>query len=600
MSLTAGVAQDRGPRWAPDSHTLYFLSDRITRGIFQIYRIALTGGEAEVVTDWDPGIAEIVPLSSKETVVFLAIDPETPEDKRRKEQRDDAEVYGERWPAQRLRLLHLDSRSVTTVEALGSRHIAEAVPSPDGDWIAVIAWPTPELDNSLRQAEILVVDVAAEQATPVCRLPAGGSQLAWGPDGNGLLFLAHLAPDWRGGTAIFAVDPAAGTPRKVTEDLPACPMEFVSRNGSPMVLVAEGLDSWIGRLNSASGRVERVTDLPGEASCLSMSADSQVVALARSLPDDLSGVWAGVVGEDLRRLTDLNPNLRSIAWGRQERLAWQARDGLEIQGLLILPPGAERADGPFPVVTLVHGGPYARYADALQLGWMLWGQWLANAGYAIFLPNPRGGLGRGHDFADRVAGAVGIDDWADIEAGLDQLVSGAIADPARLGIGGWSQGGFMSAWAVGRTDRFAASIVGAGVSDWGMMVATSDLPHFEAMLGGSTGWEGPGPHHHDTLSPISFAGRVTTPVLVLHGADDARVPVSQGRFFAQALRQHGVPCELVVYPREGHLIRERNHQRDLLARVRDWVERWLGPGFRGAAGTANSHQAENPLPVQAS
>ena len=179
--LTAGVAQDRGPRWAPAGDELFFLSDRVTRGTFQIYRIALAGGEAEVLTDWDPGVAEIVPLASAEMVTFLAVDPETSEDKRRKEERDDADVYGERWPMQRLRLLDLDSRAVTTVEALETLHIAEAVPSSDGGRLAVIAWPTPELDNSLRQAEILVVDVAAKSANRVCGLPSGGSQLAWDP-----------------------------------------------------------------------------------------------------------------------------------------------------------------------------------------------------------------------------------------------------------------------------------------------------------------------------------------------------------------------------------------------------------------------------------
>ena len=273
-------------------------------------------------------------------------------------------------------------------------------------------------------------------------------------------------------------------------------------------------------------------------------------------------MWAGAIGEAQRRLSDLNPGLASIDRARQERLSWRAPDGLTIEGLLILPFNASRADGPFPLMTLVHGGPYGRFADELQVGCLNWGQWLAAAGYAIFLPNPRGGLGRGHDFADQVAGAVGTHDWADIESGIDWLISAGIADPARLGIGGWSQGGFMAAWGVGQTDRFKVAIMGAGVSDWGMMAATSDLPNFEAMLGGSTGWEGPGPHHHDALSPISFAGRARTAVLILHGADDARVPVSQGRFFARALREHGTSCELVVYPREGHHICERNHQID--------------------------------------
>ena len=141
----------------------------------------------------------------------------------------------------------------------------------------------------------------------------------------------------------------------------------------------------------------------------------------------------------------------------------------------------------------------------------------------------------------------------------------------------------MTAWAVGQTDRFKAGVMGAGVSDWGMMVATSDLPHFEADLGGSTGWEGPGPHRHDALSPISFAHRVTTPVLILHGEADERVPLGQAEYFARALREHGVAHEYVVYPREPHGVRERAHQLDLLRRTRSWFDRWIGTA--GGGGT---------------
>jgi dipeptidyl aminopeptidase/acylaminoacyl peptidase len=287
----------------------------------------------------------------------------------------------------------------------------------------------------------------------------------------------------------------------------------------------------------------------------------------------------GRVGEPLHRVTDTNPNLETLSFGAQERVIWTAPGGLEIEGLLILPPGATRADGPFPLMTLVHGGPYWRYADTLQVGPLRWGQWLATAGYAVLLPNPRGGSGRGHAFADTVAAAVGKEDWLDVLASVEYAVAEGIADPERLGIGGWSQGGFMTAWAVGQTTRFKVGLMGAGVSDWGMMTATGDLPAFERMLGGSAGWEGPGPHQHAALSPISFAHQVTTPLLILHGAEDARVPVSQGRFMAQALRERGVPCELVVYPREPHGIRERQHQLDILRRVRDWTARWLGPGW---------------------
>jgi dipeptidyl aminopeptidase/acylaminoacyl peptidase len=140
-------------------------------------------------------------------------------------------------------------------------------------------------------------------------------------------------------------------------------------------------------------------------------------------------------------------------------LSYEASDGLALDGLLILPAGRSHKDGPFPLVTLVHGGPYDRHADRLMLGWHPWGQWLATAGYAVFLPNPRGGQGHGHDFAVRVAGAVGLDEWTDICAGIDLLIADGVADPDRLGIGGWSHGGFMAAWAVGQTDRFKAAVM---------------------------------------------------------------------------------------------------------------------------------------------
>jgi dipeptidyl aminopeptidase/acylaminoacyl peptidase len=135
----------------------------------------------------------------------------------------------------------------------------------------------------------------------------------------------------------------------------------------------------------------------------------------------------------------------------------------------------------------------------------------------------------------------------------------------------------MAAWAVGHTDRFAAAVMGAGVSDWGMLAATGEWGVFETALGGSTGWEGTGPHRHDQLSPISYASAIRTPVLIVHGADDTNVPLSQAEYFHRALRRFGVEHEYVVYPRENHSFRERNHQLDLLCRTRAWFDRWLMP-----------------------
>jgi dipeptidyl aminopeptidase/acylaminoacyl peptidase len=174
--------------------------------------------------------------------------------------------------------------------------------------------------------------------------------------------------------------------------------------------------------------------------------------------------------------------------------------------------------------------------------------------------------------AASVAGRVGEEEWTDVLTGIDLLIAEGVADPDRLGIAGSSHGGFMAAWAIGQTDRFRAALAGAGVVDWGMLAATGENGQFEAALGGSTALPASA---HDAVSPISFASRIRTPVLILHGAEDTNVPLGQAVYFHRALRHFGVEHEFVVYPREVHRFRERNHQLDLLHRTRAWFDRWL-------------------------
>lgn len=136
----------------------------------------------------------------------------------------------------------------------------------------------------------------------------------------------------------------------------------------------------------------------------------------------------------------------------------------------------------------------------------------------------------------------------------------------------------MAAWAISQTDRFKAAMMGAGISDWGMQAGTGDWGILDAALGGSTGWDGPGPHIHDAHSPISYATKIRTPILILHGEEDTNVPLGQAIHFHRALRHLGVEHEFVVYPREGHGLVERSHQLDALRRIRGWYDRWLeGP-----------------------
>ncbi|MGH4036161.1 S9 family peptidase [Actinomycetota bacterium Odt1-20B] len=584
--LTDGTARDAAPKWAPDSALLLFTSDREERGTAQLQRILLDDSEdsakAETLTRWRGGICDHYPLTDGRTVALLAEDEPTAEDERREAEGDDAKVWGRHLLVTRLRLFDLATGLVRTVNGLGDRHVVEVAQRPDGGPLAVLSWATPELDPGVTTARLHLV--APETGAVQDLGPVGveaQSPVWWNHDGK--WHLAHLAVTpghLAGGLAVIDTVPSANGPtvaqRNLTVGMSACPTELVQvAEGPPLALFAEGLDTALYRLDPQSLRFHRLSSATGTLAGLTASHSGETLAVLASTAYEPRSVHAGPTGGPLVRLSDTSPELRKIRWGVQERLSYRASDGLELDGLLILPVGRARDDGPFPLVTLVHGGPYFRSADECALTVVDCGQWLAAAGYAVFLPNPRGGSGHGHEFAAAVAGAVGGDEWTDILAGIDLLVAGGVADPERLGIGGWSHGGFMAAWAIGQTERFKAAVMGAGIGDWGMQAGTGDDGILDAALGGSTGWEGPGPHLHDRNSPISSVSRIRTPVLILHGEQDTNVPLGQAVHFHRALRHFGVEHEFIVYPREGHGLHERAHQLDALRRTRAWYDRWL-------------------------
>ena len=582
--LAGGSPPPRLLCWSLDSAWLFHVAGQELRRL----QVTADGARAaaEPVLRWRGETSGVVPLAGGQLVAVVAGDELTGDDERRRAGGGDAMVWSERavrqhWLWHRLRLLDLASGELAVVAGLAGRHVVGVAQRPGGGPLAVVSRDCPEDDPGALTGRLHIVDLDAGTALDLGRLGFEARSPAWwqAPDGWHVAWLAGVPPAGASAVLDLAV-PAraapAGEPVDLTAGVGACPDELVQvAGGPPAALFAEGLDTALYRLDPAGPSFERVAGWTGQAAALTTGDDAAVVAVLTSTAYAPRDVHAGPPGA-LVRISDTRPELRAVAWGTQERLSWRAPDGLEVDGLLILPPGRSRADGPLPLVTTVHGGPYGRWADELMAGWWSWGQWLAAAGFAVFHPNPRGSQGRGQAFAAMVADAVGQDEWTDIVAGVDDLVAAGIADPTRLGIAGWSHGGFMAAWAVTRTGRFRAAVMGAGIADWGLQVGTGEQGRAEAVLGGSFGWEGPGPHRHDQLSPISYATEVTTPVLILHGEDDTNVPVGQAIYFHRALTHLGLEHELVVYPRENHEFTERAHQIDVLERIRSWFSRWLG------------------------
>lgn len=588
IRFTRDDVHDRTPKWSPDSKVLAFLSDRAKRGTSQLYMIAADGGEAQALTatehkrgveqfEWSPGGGQIA---------FTSADEPTEEDERREKEQDDAQVYGEKWQYARLRLLSLASKEVTTLVS-SERHVANFAWHPQGRELAYSVWRTPELQSSSEETIIERVPSAGGEPQVVCRFGYGVQSLCWSADGETLFFISTVALRDQSSYAVYTVPASGGEPKCIAGGETNCILDIQPLGNALLAVVFEGLETRICRLDPKSGELTSL--LPDGKAYREGDFDDIhariledgriILALAYTSAHEAPEVWCGIAEAqeplaELRQVTRHQEFLVSIRFGPQEAFYWTAPDGLELDGILIRPPES-REGQPLPTVVLVHGGPYGRWGQGFHVGGSDWGQWLALAGYAVLMPNPRGGLGHGERFATAARADVGGADFQDVMAAVDAAIKRGIADPERLAIGGWSQGGFMSAWAVTQTNRFKAAIMGAGVSDWGMMVATSDLPSFEQALGGTAPWDGIGPHQHAKLSPISFARNVQTPVLILHGERDERVPLNQAIGFHRALRHYNVPVELVVYPREPHGIKERAHMIDRLRRVRVWYDRWL-------------------------
>jgi dipeptidyl aminopeptidase/acylaminoacyl peptidase len=266
-----------------------------------------------------------------------------------------------------------------------------------------------------------------------------------------------------------------------------------------------------------------------------------------------------------RALTSLNDELASAGDVAEWReVTWTSFDGLEIQGLLALP--RDRTADALPLVVWVHGGPTSTWPWVFPS--MLW-LMTVQEGYAVFFPNPRGSSGRGQEFARANLGDMGGGDLQDILAGVDHLVREGIADDDRVAITGGSYGGFMSSWAVTQTDRFAAAIPFAVVTDWTSFHFTTNIGQFDALFlqGDPTDPNGPYPK----WSPVFHAKQAKTPTLIVHGAEDLCTPLPQATEFYNALVEAGCEVELVIYPREGHGWTEREHLIDSWNRVHDWL-----------------------------
>ncbi|CAA9587342.1 MAG: tolB protein precursor, periplasmic protein involved in the tonb-independent uptake of group A colicins [uncultured Thermomicrobiales bacterium] len=592
--LTTSGAINAAPRWSPDGRTLAFLSDRHEPGKPQLYVLPLDGGEAVRLTGLPGGVGEPQWSPDGTKLAFLAREAETEDEKKRREERDDPKVADAAWKRQ---ILHvLDAPAEPTALAEGALPEARRL-SPEGLHIGLSINPNPSgfswapdsaglvavVGRGPKADDNAIADLAAFDLHGGMRrlgsFEAVTGRPTYSPDGETIAFIACDGP----APAMFALQtlPAAGGAARVL--LPgfrgSCYAHAPLPDGRLLALFGEGQTHRLRLVDPAGGGAEPALaagDGPENGGALgfalSVSADGRRVAFVRGDDRAHGDVHVAEIGGAARRLTDLNPWTREQRWGEVRDLAWTAPDGLEIEGLLVLPVGY-REGRRYPLLLQIHGGPAGAWAHSLLAGWHDWAQFMAQRGYATLLPNPRGSTGRDTAFTCSIVGCYGDPDWHDLMAGVDRVIALGIADPDQLVVGGWSGGGYLTNVTITRTDRFKAAVSGAGIANWVSFQGTADVRTIFNRYFADVAED---PEVHWRYSPIRTIKAAKTPTLILYGEADDRVPVSQGYELYEGLKSRGVETQLVAYPREPHGIGERKHQLDLLRRVTAWFDRHLG------------------------
>jgi dipeptidyl aminopeptidase/acylaminoacyl peptidase len=522
-------------------------------------------------------------------VAYVTTDARSSDDEAAIKRRDDERVFEGDFRFQHLWTIDVATKAATQITTGKAMTIDGGVSwSPDSTRLVFAGKQTTMLRDN--RSDIFMADVAAKRIDKISTTPGGDSQPQWSPAGAQVAWLTEpgnpapigdgTLPSYIGLSHLMIYDVAAKSAKDVAS------REFDVDPGTPrwtpdgkQILFGAGKRVYaeVFSYDLTSGKYAQLTRQK-TLQYGSRSKDGKVIAVMMDAPDQPSEVHVtDNTFANFRKLTDTNPQTANFALGETEVVTWKSTDGFEVEGVLLKPVGYTPGRR-YPTLVVAHGGPAGAFVNNYRVGGLEGGQMWAGQGWAVFYPNPRGSSNYGEKFLRANINDWGGGDYRDIMSGVDALIARGIADADKLAHIGWSYGGYMTAWVVSQTSRFKAAMVGAGLTNMASMYGTNDIPNvLVTYFGGIPSKETMA--LYTGRSAMTFVENVKTPTLILHGANDERVPTGQAYELFRGLKDRGRPTELVFYPREGHGITEYYHVKDRLTRINEWVTRYtLSPG----------------------
>jgi dipeptidyl aminopeptidase/acylaminoacyl peptidase len=567
------ITDGDSPVWSPDGKQIAYLAAEGDSRHKNIYVVKSSGGKPTRLTNLTGSLANPRWSPDGKSLGFLLVE-NAPQPDPLYPVPPPTGVVGEHWLEQRLAVVDLATQHLRVVSP-SDLYIYEFDFSPDGTKAAAAGVKGPPNDNWFI-SHVYVIDLASGAAQSILN---PGVQIAipqWSPDGQKIAFLGGLMSGHAGRSGdIWVISSNGDKVEDLTEGL-----RFSSRSfawASPSRIVITQLihgDSALAEIDVPSHKVSQLWTSNGFSSEgagvgssnyeVSLSKDGHSIVAAVDSFDRPPEIWAGPLGS-WKQITHANEGLQPT-WGKVVSVDWQS-DGWKVQGWLYFPVQFDPQKR-YPLVVEVHGGPAylvkPHWGDADDL---------SSAGYFVLAPNYVGSAGEGEPFKRGIVRDYGYADLTSITAGVNKVLGKYPIDRNRIGITGWSNGGYMAMWAVTQTDLFHAAVPGAGIADWLSYYGQNDIDQWAIPYFGASAYDDP--LIYARSSPMTFIKNVKTPTLILVGEDDAECPAAQSLQFWHALRTLGVPTQLVIYPGEGHSFTKPEDNRDVAERRLEWFNRYL-------------------------
>jgi dipeptidyl aminopeptidase/acylaminoacyl peptidase len=582
---TANGERAWAPAFSPDGKSLAFLSTRPqvagrdgskSDRVEGLYVLPVEGGEARLVTPSKVEVQAFRWRPDGRAIAYTAKDSKTAAEVEDEKAGRDQVVVDANLKPSRLWTVDVASGACTRLTE-GDAHVVDFDWAPDGTRLVLRVTETPRIDENYVYSALVMVPASGGFPAPF--VPTRGKLLrpVFSPSGGYVAWLGATDLNDPFAGSVFVAATNGGAPQEISRGQGGCATAIDWLDDQTLVVARTLGTATVLELQPRQGGQSKTVASGGPVfTDFALAPAARQVALAASTPQCPNEVYAVAVRgkAKLQRLTTTNPDLERIQLGNQQVRRWKAADGLEIEGILVQPLGF--VDGrKYPLVVLVHGGPESCHRNGWVTSYSTATQLWASRGCVVLLPNYRGSIGRDEAYERADHGDLMGSEFADILAGIDDLVARGWVDSERVGIAGGSYGGYTTAWAAtAHSERFAAGVDLAGITDWLSMQGTSDIPEENALVH----WNRPFYANMDLYwerSPLAHVNDCRTPLLILHGERDARVPIGQGEEMYTALRLLGRDVAFVSYPREAHGLRESAHQLDALQRTLAWFDRYL-------------------------